>query len=326
MTTRRIRRSTSLVVLVGVVGLALVGAACEPFTPLRGVTACNITTTNSFWRGTAADLPVRGDSAALVSTIGATRSLHADFGSGLYQGEPMGIPYNVVPGTQPKVAVTFDEPDESDPGPYPIPANPLIEGGPSSSGDRHVLVVDKDACKLYELYDAHPNADGTWRAYSGAVFDLHSNAMRPDSWTSADAAGLPILPGLVRYDEVASGAVNHVIRMTVPATAASYLWPASHRAGHGTSAPPMGTRIRLKANADLSRVDPSVLPIAKALQRYGAVVADNGSAWFISGEPDDRWDNDALSTLGSIKGSAFEVVDGVSQQVAPNSYQVANPA
>ncbi len=326
MPVRRTRRPSWVVLAVGALALAVAGTACRPFVPLRGVTDCNVTTADSFWRGKAAALPVLSGSAATVSTIGSTKSLHADFGAGNWDGGPIGIPYNVVPGTQPKVGVTFDQPGESDPGPYPIPADPRIEGGPSSTGDRHVLVVDKDACVLYELYDAHPNGDGTWHAYSGATFDLRSNAMRPDGWTSADAAGLPILPGLVRYDEVASGAVDHVIRMTVPATAASYVWPASHQAGHGTSAPPMGTRIRLKADADLSHVDPSVLPIAKALQTYGGVVADNGSAWYISGEPDDRWNNDALATLGSIKGSAFEIVDGAGQQVAPDSYQVANPA
>lgn len=307
-------------------GLCLLGSACVPFTPLTGVTNCNVTTTDSFWRGTAANLPIMSGSAGIVANIGATRGLHADFGSGIYEGEPMGIPYNVVPGTQPTVAVTFDYPDESDPGPYPIPANPQIEGGSASSGDRHVLIVDKDHCILYELYDAHPNGNGTWHAGSGAKFDMKSNAMRPAGWTSADAAGLAILPGLVRYDEVASGSVNHVIRMTIPATAASYLWPASHQAKHGTGGPPMGTRIRLNATADLSHVDPSVLPIATALQKYGAVVADNGSAWFISGEPDDRWNNDALSTLGSIKGSAFEIVDESGVQAAPGSYQVTNPS
>lgn len=318
-------RSTGVAVVVAL-GLSLLLAACVPFTPLTGVTDCNVTTGSSFWRGTANDLPVMGGSAGIVANIGATRGLHADFGSGLYEGEPMGIPYNVVPGTQPKVAVTFDDPDESDPGPYPIPANPQIEGGPSSTGDRHVLVVDKDHCILYELYGAYPNGNGTWHAGSGVKFDMKSNAMRPAGWTSADAAGLAILPGLVRYDEVASGSVNHVIRMTVPSTAASYLWPASHKAPHGTGGPPMGTRIRLKSTADLSHVDPSVLPIAKALQKYGAIVADNGSAWFISGEPDDRWNNDALSTLGSIKGSAFEIVNESGVQVAPGSYEVANPS
>ena len=306
--------------------LSLASSACVPFTPLTGVTNCNVTTTNSFWRGTADALPLMTGSAGIIANIGATNGLHADFGSGLYEGEPMGIPYTVVPGTQPKVAVTFDYADESDPGPYPIPANALVEGGPTATGDRHVLVVDKDNCILYELFDAHPNGNGTWHAGSGAKFDMKSNAMRPDGWTSSDAAGLPILPGLVRYDEVASGSVNHVIRMTIPATSAAYLWPASHQAAHGIGGPPMGTRIRLKATADLSHVDASALPIAKALQKYGAIVADNGSAWFISGEPDDRWNNDALSTLGSIKGSAFEIVDQAGVQVAPNSYQVTNPS
>ncbi len=302
----------------------LVAAGCIPFTPLNGVTGCNVTTATSFWRGRADALPVLANSSSIVNNIGATSTLHADFGSGLWEGEPIGIPYTVVAGTQPKVAIHAEVDDESDPGPFPIPANALIEGGPDATGDRHVIVVDKDACRLYELYDAHPNADGSWNAYSAATWDMRSDAMRPAGWTSADAAGLPILPGLVRYDEVASGSVNHVIRMTIPRTANSYVWPASHKAQSGSGGPPMGTRIRLKANADLSGVDPTVLPIAQALQRYGAVVADNGSAWYISGEPDSRWDNDALATLSSISGTDFEVVDASGQRVSAGSYKAAN--
>ena len=318
----RTRAATATV--AALVGLGLVASGCIPFSPLKGGTSCNITPANAFWRGTASDLPVDPNSTSIVNSIGAGSHLHADFGSGLYQGEPIGIPYNVVPGTQAKVKVTFSEPGESDPGPYPVPADALIEGGPSSTGDRHVIVVDGDNCKLYEMGDAYPNPDGSWNAYSGAVWDMTSNAMRPDTWTSSDAAGLPILPGLVRYDEVHAGAVDHVIRMTIPSTAAAYLWPASHQAPHGSGGPPMGTRIRLKSTADLSQVDPSVLPIAKALQTYGAIVADNGSAWYISGEPDSRWNNDALATLGTIHGSDFEVVVEAGQKVAANSYQAKN--
>ena len=203
--------------------------------------------------------------------------------------------------------------------PFPIPANAQIEGV-NSDGDRHVLVVDQDNCRLYETGNTYVSG-GVWSASGGATWDLTSNAMRPLGWTSSDAAGLPILPGLVRYDEVASGSVNHAIRVTMPSTGNSYVWPASHKAKTGSSTLPMGSWIRLKPGADLSRLDPAVRPIAVALQRYGAVVADNGSAFYLSGAPDERWDNDKLQTLGAIKGSDFEVVDASSLMVSASSYQ-----
>jgi hypothetical protein len=263
-----------------------------------------------------------------VATVGATAGLKADFGSGLRAvgrraGGPIGLPYTTVPGTQPKVAMTFDYASESNPGPYPFPANAPIEGGAVSTGDRHVLVVDRDACKLYETWDSHRNADGSWHAGSGAVFDLGSNALRPAGWTSADAAGLPILPGLVRYDEVAAGVVAHAIRMTVPRTQKTYLWPARHQAGATTdlNTPRMGERFRLPSTVDPASFDPAVRPIIVALQHYGAIVADNGSAWYLSGAPDARWNNDLLATLGRIKGSDFEAVDTRSLIVSPNSGQ-----
>jgi hypothetical protein len=206
-----------------------------------------------------------------------------------------------------------------------VPASPHIEGGASSTGDRHVLLVDRDNCVLNELYDAHPNGDGSWHAGSGARWDMRSNAMRPDGWTSADAAGLPILPGLVRYDEVASGTVSHAIRMTVPATAGAYVWPASHRAGSASLATtmPMGAWLRLKPGVDESAFPVQVRPIIAALKVHGAVIADNGSAWFMSGAPDDRWDNDQLATLGRLHGTDFEVIDASSERVAVNSYQAS---
>ena len=241
--TRRTRR-TALVATAAAIGL--VAAACHA--PIPG-TSCTAFPDNSFWRADVSGLPVHTRSAAWVSSVGSSRGAHADFGSGLWDGGPIGIPFDVVPGTQAKVPVSFDYADESDPGPYPIPPSPHIEGGAGSSGDRHVLVVDKDACKLYETWSTYPNGNGGWNAGSGAVFDLRSNATRPAGWTSADAAGLPILPGLVQYDEVANGQVQHAIRITIPRSSQAYIWPARHQAGSTTdpNVPPMGAWFRVKA-------------------------------------------------------------------------------
>jgi hypothetical protein len=260
-------------------------------------------------------LPAASNSATLVSSIGLGSSAHADFGSGTYDGGPIGIPFTVVRRTQHRVPVSFQYADESDRGPYPIPPDAPIEGGPNGGGDRHVLVVDRDRCRLYELYDAHPLDGGTrWRAGSGAIFDLRSNHLRPAGWTSADAAGLPILPGLARYDEVARGAIDHALRFTAPRTRNAYVYPARHVASSDSSPdlPPMGLRIRLRRSADLAGLKPQARIVARALQRYGALLADNGSPWFFSGAPDHRWDNDDLHTLGRLSGSDFEVVDTAS--------------
>jgi hypothetical protein len=257
-------------------------------------------------------LPVTADSATLVGSIGAAASAKADFGSGLYDGGPVGIPYRVVRRSQPRVPVTFDYADESDGMRYPIPPGVPIEGGASSTGDRHVLLVDRDRCRLYELYDAHPLAGGTrWHAGSGAIFDLRSNRLRPAGWTSADAAGLPILPGLARYGEVAKGSIDHALRFTTHSTRRAYVYPARHFAsGDGDPAlPPMGLRVRLKRGVSLAGLGPQARVVARALQRYGALLADNGSPWFFSGAPDSRWDNDDLQTLRRLHGSDFEVVD-----------------
>ena len=279
---------------------------------------------DSFWHADVSQLPLEANSSAYVASAGAASPVHADFGSGTWNGAPIGIPYNVVAGSQPPVAVSFDYPSESDAGPYQIPANPLIEGGPSSIGDRHVLVVDKDACRLSELYSAYPQSDGSWHAGSGAVWSLTSDALRPSGWTSADAAGLPILPGLLRYDEVAAGVIDHAVRVTVPATDARFIWPARHQAGNANAAlAPMGLRLRLKANVDISGYSPANQVILVALKRYGAIVADNGSPWYLSGVPDDRWNNDYLHLLGQIKGSDFEAVNESSLMVDPNSGAVA---
>jgi hypothetical protein len=317
-------RSLAATALAGT--LAVLAPGCGPAaTPIPGAPACRPSPADSFWRSDVRGLPVHPSSPTWIATAGATRALKADFGSGLWDGGPIGIPYNVVGADQAKVAVAFDYDDESDrpPGGYPVPADPAIEGGPASDGDRHVLTIDRDSCTLYELWSAYPNGDGTWRAGSGAVFDLRANAMRPAGWTSSDAAGLPVFPGLVRWDEVTGAGVHHAIRMTVPRTAGAFVWPASHRAGTAsvTTTMPMGTWLRLKPTVDVTAFDPYVRPILAALQTHGAVIADNGSAWYLSGAPDERWDNDRLATLGRIKGTDFEVVDASSEQVAPDSYQ-----
>jgi hypothetical protein len=282
---------------------------------------------DNIWNTRVDTLPASPSSATYVATIGAGATMHADFGSGLWNGGPIGIPYVVVGAGQPKVAVQFGVASESNPGPYPIPANAPIEGGANSTGDRHVLVLDNAACRLYELFDAHPNGNGTWRAYSGAVFDLRSNALRPDTWTSADAAGLPMLPGLVRYDEVAAGAIRHAIRFTAPQTRGAHVWPARHDASSLTGAqyPPMGQRFRLKASFDTSSFSPQVRVILQAMKTYGIVLADNGSSWFISGAPDSRWNNDVLHELGRVTGSAFEAVDVAGLAISPSSGQARQP-
>jgi hypothetical protein len=238
----------------------------------------------------------------MIQAIGFSRGLHPDFGS--YLG--YGIPYGVVPGSQKKVNVSFDYASESDRGAYPIPANPPIEQG----SDHHILLVDKDACKLYELWDAR-NVGGSWKAGSGAIWSLKSNALRPDGWTSADAASLPILPGLVRYNEVAAGLIAHALRFTAPRTRSAHIYPARHDAGSGNNAslPPMGLRIRLKASVDISGFSKFDQVILRAMKKYGIILADNGSPWFITGSSDTRWNDDDLHKLNRITGQNLEVVD-----------------
>lgn len=287
---------------------------------------CPLFPPDNIWNVPIDDLPVHPNSAAMIDTIGRDRNFHPDFGSGIWppeNGGPIGIPYVVVTDDQPKVPISFYYPDESDPGPYPIPPNPPIEGGPNSDGDRHILVLDKDNCLLYEVYDAYPQADGSWAAGSGAIYDLNSHALRPEGWTSADAAGLPILPGLVRYDEVMSGQINHAIRFTAPETRRAYVWPARHYASDltGEQYPPMGQRFRLRADFDISGYAPQVQVILRAMQKYGIILADNGSPWYLSGVPDERWDNDILRQLRQLTGDDFEAVDVSSLMIDRNSGQ-----
>ncbi len=262
------------------------------------------------WNRDVSGEPVDANSANLIASCGATRSLHPDFGT-TYEGVPWGIPFVTVRAGQPRVPVSFYYGDESDAGPYPIPADAAVEGGQNSSGDRHVIVLDIDNWKLYELFDARPvNGGSSWTAGSGAIFDLSSNAMRPAGWTSADAAGLPVFAGLARYEEVASGAITHALRFTCPTTQRAYLPPARHYASSQTNAnlPPMGMRVRLKASVDITTFPPDVQVILAALKRYGMILADNGSGFFVSGAPDPRWNDANIDSMKRIKGSDFEVV------------------
>jgi len=260
------------------------------------------------WNQPVEGLPVDPRSADIINFIGLDKGLHPDFGAN-WNGGPFGIPYVVVSGTQARVPVTFDYDDESDSGPYPIPPDPPIEGGASSTGDRHILIVDADNWILYELFAAYPNGNG-WRAGSGAIWNLNQNATRPAGWTSADAAGLPILPGLVRWDEVELGNIPHAIRFTVRRTRRAYLSPASHWASSDTASnlAPMGMRVRLKASFDISSYPPRAQVVLRALKRYGMIVADNGSDWYISGTADARWNDTEINTLKNVKGRDFEVI------------------
>lgn len=288
---------------------------------------CEVALPSSVWRAPVDALPRHARSDAYVASIGADARLHPDFGSGLDDGRPFGIPVTVTGGNVPEAEVSFDYADESDPAGYRIPDDARVENGPTSDGDRHVVVFDRARCRSYELFDAHLQSSGRWHAGSGAVFDLRSTALRPDGWTSADAAGLPILPLLVRYDEVASGAVRHALRITVPRSDRSHVWPARHDAGAADDPdlPPMGLRLRLKQSVDTSGLPPQAKVVAEALKRYGAVVADNGSAWFVSGDQDERWDNEQLAALKALKGSDFEAVDTSSLRTDPDSSAARTP-
>jgi hypothetical protein len=280
-------------------------SASSTATPISGEFGkCTLLPANNPWNTDISAYPVDPKSATYVNNIGASTHLHPDFGS----NPGYGIPYVVVPGSQPMVPITFTgAPDESDPGPYPIPANAPIE-----AGDAHVLVVDTGNCTLYETYSSQylGSAAAGWSAYSGAVFDLTSNALRPDTWTSADAAGLPILVGLVRYNEVQSGVINHALRFTVKNTQRGFIHPATHFASASTNPnlPPMGLRMRLKASFDISHFTGNSRVVLTALKKYGMILADNGSNWFITGSTDTRWNDDDLNQMKSVPGSAFEVV------------------
>ncbi len=266
---------------------------------------------NNLWNTDISNAPVDPNSANLINYIGANATLHPNFGAGLYDGQSIGIPYQIEPGTKALVPVKITAyASQSDPGPMPIPANALIEGYPApGTGDRHLLVLDQGSCWLYELSHADL-VDGVWSAASTAIWDMTINEQRPYTWTSADAAGLPVFVGLVRYDEVAAGAINHAVRFTLPVTQEAFTPPASHWASSvtDTNAPPMGMRMRLKASFDISGFSPANQVILTALQKYGMILADNGSAIYITGMPDSHWNNNDLAALESIAASDFDVV------------------
>jgi hypothetical protein len=295
------------------------GSAFSQAGTCSGMTVGQLTSLNGFvpfqstslWNTDISAAPVDPNSANYINFIGSTVTLHPDFGSGTFHNQTLGIPYQVVAGTQAKVPVTLGAFfDESDPGPEPIPSNALIEGYPKpGNGDRHVLVLEKDGCWLYELYNASLSK-GKWSADAAAIWDMTINEQRPYTWTSADAAGLPVFVGLARYDEVAAGAINHALRFTVPTSQKAFILPATHWASTNTStsAPPMGLRLRLKASFDISGYPADDQVILTAMKKYGLILADNGSAIFISGAPDDRWNNADLNLLKQITASSFEVV------------------
>jgi hypothetical protein len=301
-------RLAALVATALVTVCYLAGAA--PALRMPAAPKCPVFPASNPWNKRVDRLPVASNSDAIVRSIGLDTGLHADFGSGLWDGGPIGIPITVVGAAQKKVRVRFDYADESDKGPYPIPANVKIEGGPKSDGDRHALIVDRSSCRLYELYALRHGAAG-WTAGSGAIWSLLSNRLRPAGWTSADAAGLPITPGLARWDEAARGTIDHALRFTVERSRKAYIYPARHYASDLTdpNLPPMGLRVRLKASFPIGGYPKQARIVLTALKRYGMIVADNGSNWYISGAPDPHWSNDQLHTLGRVTGSSFEVVD-----------------
>jgi hypothetical protein len=311
----------------GIGAIAMVVLTLSSIAPARaqtgtcaGMTLGQLTSLNGFvpfvasslWNTDISNAPVDSNSANVIDYIGSTVPLHPDFGAGTYANQSIGIPYQVVAGTQTKVVVNLGAyADESDPGPMPIPSNALIEGYPNpGTGDRHVLVLDKDGCWLYELFNSHHLKNGAWSADSTAVWDMTIDPHRPYTWTSADAAGLPIFPGLLRYDEVAAGAINHAVRFTVPVTRQAFTAPASHWASSVTdpNAPAMGARLRLRADFDISGFSPQNQVILTALKKYGMILADNGSAIYISGAPDSRWNNSDLHLLDTVTAADFDVV------------------
>ena len=271
---------------------------------------CVVFPASNAWNQRVDKLPVATDSAQLIASIGLDSPVHADFGSGTWDGGPIGIPFDVVSRTTPRTRVSFAYADESDRVRYPIPRHVHIEGGPHATGDRHAILVDRNTCRLYELYDLR-HSGHRWAAGSGAVWSLRSNHLRPAGWTSADAAGLPIFPGLARWDEVARGAIDHALRFTAPRTRRAYVFPARHYASSSNdpSLPPMGLRVRLKASVSVASFPRQARVVLRALQRYGMILADNGSPWYVSGAPNRHWSNDDLHSLGRLTGADFEVVD-----------------
>jgi hypothetical protein len=304
------RRLLPIAALALALGAGLFTGSSAHALRLPAARRCPVFPADNPWNQRVDKLPVSADSAELIRSIGLGAPVHADFGSGKWDGGPIGIPFDVVSRKTHRSRVTFEYADESNRVRYPIPAHVHIEGGPHATGDRHAILVDKSACRLYELYDLRHTGSG-WTAGSGAVWSLRSDHLRPAGWTSADAAGLPIFPGLARWDEVSRGVIDHALRFTAPETRRAYVYPARHYASSSNdpSLTPMGLRVRLKASVNISSFPKQARVVARALQVYGMILADNGSPWYISGAPNSHWSNDALHTLGRLTGADFEVVD-----------------
>ena len=307
------KRLSSVVLCLGVLFLAVPGSAGADEMELghnASLGGQRLMPEDSLWNRDVSGDPVDPYSERILARIGWDKPLRADFGPE-WEGAPMGIQYVVVGGDQERVPVEFTTVEESDPGPYPIPADAPIEGGPNGDGDRHVIVFDRDNWQLWEMFNAFPDGNGGWKAESGAFWDLRQNTVRPAGWTSADAAGLPILPGLVRYDEVEAGAIEHAVRFTLRKSRRAYVAPASHWASDDTSddLPPMGMRVRLRADYDYSGFSPEAQVILQALKTYGMILADNGSDNFISGAHDPRWDVDRLRDLLKVTTRDLEVIE-----------------
>jgi hypothetical protein len=304
-----IRGVKRLALLATVAAILLTGSSAQALR-LPAARHCPVFPASNAWNERVDTLPLASDSAQLIASIGLDSPVHADFGSGTWDGGPIGIPFDVVSSKTPRSRVSFEYADESDRVRYPVPRHVHIEGGSHATGDRHAILVDKSACRLYELYDLRHSAR-SWTAGSGAVWSLRSNHLRPAGWTSADAAGLPIFPGLARWDEVARGVIDHALRFTAPRTRRAFVYPARHYASSSNdpSLPPMGLRVRLKASVNVASFPRQARVVLRALQRYGMILADNGSPWYVSGAPNRRWSNDDLHSLGRLTGADFEVVD-----------------
>jgi hypothetical protein len=299
--------------LAAALAAALLAGSSAHALRLPAARHCPVFPANNAWNQRVDKLPVASNSAQLIASIGLDAPVHADFGSGKWDGGPIGIPFDVVSRRTASHRVKFEYADESNRVRYPIPAHVHIEGGTNASGDRHAILVDKSTCRLYELYDLRRTGN-SWTAGSGATWNLRSNRLRPAGWTSADAAGLPIFPGLARWDEVARGVIDHALRFTAPQTRRAYVYPARHYASSSSdpSLPPMGLRVRLKSSVNIASFPRQARVVLRALQRYGMILADNGSPWYVSGAPNPHWSNDQLHTLGRLTGADFEVVDTAS--------------
>ena len=304
------KRLTPAAVAVAALAAVLLTGSSARALRLPAARHCPVFPADNPWNQRVDKLPVSADSAQLISSIGLDAPVHADFGSGNWDGGPIGIPFDVVSRKTHRSRVFFEYASESNRGRYPIPPHVHIEGGAQASGDRHAILVDKSSCRLYELYDLRRTSHG-WTAGSGAEWSLRSNHLRPAGWTSADAAGLPIFPGLARWDEVSRGVFDHALRFTAPETRRAYVYPARHYASSSNdpALPPMGLRVRLKASVDVASFPKQARVVLRALQRYGMILADNGSPWYVSGAPNKYWNNEALHSLGRLTGADFEVVD-----------------